>query len=80
MPLPLELIGWALWKFTFAITFYNSGSVLIRLGSIGKIQFPLIYPGNYNNAKPQIKNASICYLAGMVFYLSLSVIWLLIKT
>lgn len=80
MALPLlELIGWALWEFIFAIIFYNSGSVLIRLISEGKLQFPLIYPGSFKKAKPQIRNASICYLVGMIFYLSLAVIWLLIK-
>jgi hypothetical protein len=78
MPL-IEFVGWALWEFIFAIIFYNSGSVLIRLISIGKIQFPFIYPGSFKKAKPQISNASICYLVGMVFYLCLAVIWLIIK-
>jgi hypothetical protein len=80
MPIPLiEFVGWALWEFIFAIIFYNSGSVLIRILSLGKIKFPIISPLSFRKEKHQIKNASICYLVGMVFYMSFAVIWLAVK-
>jgi len=80
MLLPLiEVVGWVLWEFIFAIIFYNTGSALIRLISLGNIQFPTIYPRAFKKAKPQLKNASICYMLGMVFYMSLAVFWLLIQ-
>jgi hypothetical protein len=80
MPMPLiEFIGLTLWEFTFAIIFYNSGSVLIRLVSLGKVNFPLIYPARFKTGKSKIKNAFLCYLVGIIFYMSLIVIWLLIK-
>ncbi|MDC1436717.1 hypothetical protein N8303_05645 [Gammaproteobacteria bacterium] len=77
MPIPIiEFVGWALWEFFFAILFYNTGSAIIRLVSLGKVKFPLISPNAFKKEKPQIRNASSCYLVGMVLYMSLAVIWL----
>lgn len=80
MPVPLiEVVGWALWEFIFAVIFYNSGAAIIRLATFGKKKLPIISPTAFRKEKPQLRNASICYLVGMVFYMSLAVIFIVVS-
>jgi hypothetical protein len=80
MPVPIiEVVGWVLWEFIFAFIFYNSGSVFLRLLSFGKVKNPIISPSAFRKEKPQLQNASLCYLVGMVFYMSLVIIFIVIN-
>ena len=80
MPVPIiEIVGWALWEFLFAIIFYNTGAALLQLVSFGKVKHAIISPSVFRKEKPQLRNASICYLAGMVFYMSLAIIFIVVN-
>ena len=78
MPVPIiEIVGWVLWEFIFAVIFYNTGSAIIRLLSVGKVKYSIISPSTFRKEKPQLQNASLCYFVGMVFYMSLVIIFLI---
>ena len=80
MPVPIiEIVSWALWEFLFAIIFYNTGAALIQLVSFGKVKHPIISPSAFRKEKPLLRNASICYLMGIVFYMSLVIIYIAVN-
>lgn len=67
MALPvIELLGYALGEFIFMILFYNTGALLIRIFTFGKITFPI---GGTGKEKPKLKYGLICGLSGFVFYI-----------
>ena len=77
MALPvIELVGWALWEFVFALIFYNTGAALLRVLSLGRLKFPLIWSRSFNKEKLRPRNISFCYITGGVFYISLIAILL----
>ena len=75
----IEVVGWALWEFLFAVIFYDTGAALLRLASFGKMKLPLISPRAFRKEKPQLRNAPLCYLVGMVFYMILAVIFIVVN-
>ena len=67
MALPfIELLSYELGEFIFMILFYNTGALLIRIFTLGKITLPI---GDTGKEKPKLKYILICSLSGFAFYI-----------
>lgn len=81
MALPVvEIIGWALWEFVFAVIFYNTGALLIRIFSAWKVKYPYFWSRSFDKDKAGPKNVTRCYIAGALFYMSILFVTIFVIT
>ena len=64
----IELLAIALGEIIGVIIFYNTGAILIRIFTFGKITFPIFGP-RFRKEKAKLKYGYVCYLSGFAFYM-----------